>query len=102
MNNSKSLRQLDTVTFKVKFLPVTNTKGARVSVKNLYNDQRAIFPFNYNFREISAQFRDHIQETAPEFILINQFWDGYTFFITYSFEETARYKLAAGSSIYTY
>jgi len=33
--------------FRIKFIPVTNTKGARIGIKDLRNNKNKVIPFNY-------------------------------------------------------
>lgn len=102
LNYSAAIQDVNKIAFKVKFLPPTNTKGARISVKNTKNDKRQILSFDYRFSSIQDQFCAHIDEIAPALIYIDQFWDGDAVFITYAYHETDRQELAAVSSIYTY
>lgn len=91
-----------TVNFKVKFLPPTNTKGARVSIKNMNTGLKKIVPFNYNFNECQSQFREYVTEYAPHFNFISQFWDGDNIYITYSFDVKDRDILDKNSVLYNF
>jgi hypothetical protein len=61
---TKKMR-FDQITFRVKFLPATNTNGARLSLVNLKTNERQILPFDYAIGNALEQASDYVEKTIP-------------------------------------
>lgn len=62
------------ITYKAKFLPATNYKGARISVTNNVTEKRKIIPYNYKYNNIKEAVIEYIKETDKKETIFT-FWD---------------------------
>jgi hypothetical protein len=47
--------------FEIKFIPVTNLRGARVSINDLRHNKRKIIPFDYEQSNIKDMANDYLK-----------------------------------------
>ena len=66
--------------FEIKYIPITNTKGARVSIKDLRFDKSKRIPYNYEFNNIYQIAESYLSGIGIKCIGVSETPQGYILF----------------------
>ena len=68
--------------FEINYIPITNTQGTRVSIKDLRFNKRKIIPYNYEFNNIYQIAEAYLAGIGIECIGVSETPQGYILFTT--------------------
>lgn len=72
--NTENLHQR--TIYKAKYLPATNTKGARIKLTNLNTNKSIVHPYDYRFNNVHEQAINKIENLLTYLKVKDYFFDG--------------------------
>ena len=68
--------------FEIKYISATDTRGTRVSIKDLRFDRKKIIPYRYEFNNIYQIAESYLSRVGIECIGVSETPKGYILFTT--------------------